>query len=75
MKKTYSKEWVESQGLDIKWDFDIMDEFDMTPGDTVTMSKCDGYGFEGISRLRGKCYLVFPDNVYKTYKAVTGKKK
>lgn len=73
--KTYSKQWVENNGLDFKWDFDIWDEFDICPGDTVVMAKCDGYGFIGVSRKRGKCYLEFPDNVYKTFFQVTGKKK
>ena len=41
--KTYSKQWVENNWLDAKWDFDIWDEFDMCPGDTVVMAKCDGY--------------------------------
>ena len=73
--KTYSKQWVESNNLNIKWDFDLWDEFDVCPDEAVVMAKCDGYGFIGVCRKRGKCYLVYPGDIYKTFYKVTGKKK
>lgn len=75
IKKEYSREWIEIHNLDRKWDFDIMEEFDMTPGDTVSIRECAGFGFEGVARRRGRCYLAYPGDVYVPYKKAINEAK
>lgn len=58
----FSKQYVESYMPDMKWDFDIEEEFDkLNPGEFTSLI-CEGFGFVGIQKqLDGSKRFLYRD--------------
>ena len=68
----FSKEWVERENLNTKWDFSIETEFQKLKEGEVNKIICEGYGITSISDEDDECFVTLESGEVVSFEDLTG---